>query len=74
MNMIRKLYRGWIQFGNILGEIVSILLLTIVYFSIVGILTLIAFIFRVDFLRLKKTEGSYWLDPQKEHMDLKYPF
>lgn len=74
MNMIRKLYRGWIQFGNILGEIVSTLLLTIVYFSIVGILTLIAFIFRVDFLRLKKTTGSYWLDPQKEHMDLKYPF
>lgn len=71
---MKKLYKQWIRFGNLLGEIVSAILLTLVYFLVIGILAGIARIFRVDFLRLKKTEVSYWLDPEKEHMNLKYPF
>ncbi len=72
------IYRGWIKIGDILGLITSTLLLSFVYWIIIGVLAFLAFVLRRDFLNLRTKKKSYWRDAKKENIDhldgLKLPF
>lgn len=58
----------WTGFGLLLGRIVSPIILTLIYFSLIASVGLIARLFGRDELRLKKRRvSSYWLD--KEPID-----
>lgn len=71
-------YRAWIAFGNLLGMIMSAILLSILYFTMVAIIAIIAILFRKDFLRTKHEKHTYWLPAEKEHLhkldELQFPF
>lgn len=57
-----KLLNGWKAFGNLLGRIVSTIILFILYFLVIGPIAIIAYIFRRDFLFLKANRRlkTYW--------------
>jgi len=58
----------WTGFGLLLGRIVSPIILTLIYFSLIAPVGLITRLFGRDELRLKKQRvSSYWLD--KEPID-----
>ena len=58
----------WNSFGFLLGRIISPLILTLIYFSLIASVGLITRLFGRDGLRLKKRRvSSYWLD--KEPID-----
>ena len=58
----------WTGFGLLLGRIVSPIILTLIYFSLIAPVGLITRLFGRDELRLKKRRvSSYWLD--KEPID-----
>ena len=64
------------KFAHVLGVINTTILLTIIYFVVVGIYSLISRIFRlIAHLFRKKTE-SYWIkrDDNFDTQSCKYPF
>jgi hypothetical protein len=52
----------WLLFAQMLGKINTILLLSLVYLVVVGIMSLIVRLFRKDLLRKKMDfdQASYW--------------
>ena len=63
MKFFKILYDCWMKFARILGRVQTALMLFIIYFLGVGIIAIIAFIFRRDFLD-KRLYGkkSFWRD------------
>ena len=59
----KTLYRYWMKFAKVLGKIQTAIILFFIYFIGVGVISIIAFIFRRDFLdkRLAGKE-SFWRD------------
>lgn len=58
---LRALKSGWIAFGNAIGKIVSSVVLAILYFFVVGPVSLISRIFQKDHLGMKRgRRKSYW--------------
>ena len=65
MAFLRKLWRGWLRFGQFLGDILARVVLTLFYFSVfvpfgLGV-TLLS-----DPLHLRKESGQMWLSRGKE--------
>lgn len=66
MNMLKNAraaaYRGWMAFARFLGIVNTTILLTLVYFLLIGPLSLIMRAFRSDLLdkRWKAPDGSLW--------------
>jgi len=61
MKILRKIYRIWLKIGEILGWIWTKLLLTIIYFIVIGPISIIMKILRKDPLKFKFSHDSYWL-------------
>lgn len=59
----RKIMDAWIKLGDFLGSIMAVVILTIIYWLVVGPIAILAKIVRADFLRLRGDKKSYWLDP-----------
>lgn len=59
---VRPLYRGWMRFGEGLGEVVSTVLLTLLYFLVVAPVGRVMRLTGTDPLdrRLARGEGTYW--------------
>lgn len=79
MKFLRKILGYWIRFGNFLGDIMAVVVLTIVYWLVVGPLAVLSWLFRADFLALRQKGDSFWQTPDesknKHDLDLlKLPF
>lgn len=62
MSILRALRRGWMTFAHILGRIQTTLLLSFVYFIIVGVIGMIGRAFGRGFLELRRSKSSsYWV-------------
>ena len=63
MNTLKLLYKYWMIFARTLGLIQTTIILFVVYFAGVGVISMISFLFRRDFLdkRLIDKE-SFWRD------------
>jgi len=78
--MIKKIKKFFMAILNILGKItkpigivVNFILLSIVYFIVIGIVALIAKIMKKDFLSLSLEEkNTYWQDVEQDKKELKY--
>jgi hypothetical protein len=59
----QRLKKIWLLFAQVLGRVTTALLLTLVYFIIIGPMALIAKLLRKDLLQRKKNplKTSYWL-------------
>ena len=61
MTILRKLWAGWMAFARWLGRVQTVLLLSIVYYVVLGPTGLIARVFRRDLLGLRQPSGpTYW--------------
>jgi hypothetical protein len=60
MDFFNKLWRGWKRFGEILGNFLARIVLTIFYFTIFVPFALGVRLFS-DPLRLKTQPGEFWL-------------
>jgi hypothetical protein len=72
---LKSMKEGMHTFGQTIATLVNTLLLTVVYIIGVGITSIIAKLFRKQFLEMKlKKEGSYWttLDLKKQDKEKHY--
>ena len=61
----KAIWRGWIKFGHILGKINQTIIMTLIYFTAIGLMGIFMRIFGSDPLSLKKEEKSYWKDLER---------
>ncbi len=67
MKLLKILYDYWMKFAKVLGKIQTVILLFLIYFIGVGAISIIAFIFRRDFLDKRLVEKeSFWRDRAHE--------
>ena len=65
MNLLRKIrhiaYKGWMSFAHALAVVNTTVLLTLVYFFLIGPVSVVARILGKDFMkhRIRRT-GSFW--------------
>tara|TARA_B110001452_G_C14827798_1_gene289043 strand:- start:88 stop:465 length:378 start_codon:yes stop_codon:yes gene_type:complete len=65
--LLTPLNKVWGKFGEILGKIVSPIILAVVFFGIVTPIGLLLRLFRKDVLNLKlNNKSSYWLKREKD--------
>lgn len=65
----------WIKLGHFLGNIISPLILSIIYFFVVTPTGLLMRLFRKDILRLKKNNKStYWENKNSNNSSMKNQF
>lgn len=71
MEFLKLLYKYWMKFAKALGKIQAAILLFFIYFLGVGVMAVIAFIFRKDFLDKRFTDKeTFWGDRAPDATDL----
>ncbi len=61
MPFLKLLYKYWMKFAKVLGRIQTVILLFLIFFLVIGPITLISFICRKDFLDKRFVDKeSYW--------------
>ena len=75
-SVLSPLKRLWIKFGELLGKIISPIVLAIVFFIIITPIGLLMKIFGKDLLNLKykKEYNSYWIKRTKDLGSMKNQF
>jgi hypothetical protein len=68
MKILKKLYYIWLKIGEVLGWVWTRVILTTVYFIVLGPISIIIKIFGKDPLKLKFQDNSYWLPKQKREL------
>ena len=64
-------WRGWKKFAHVLGIVNTKILLTVSYFVIIALVSLITKVFRADLLdRRLRPQPSYWHDRERLAVDL----
>ena len=74
--LLTPLNKAWIKFGILLGNIISPLVLGIIFFLVVLPTGLLMRLFRKNFLGLKfdKKLKSYWINKEKQLSSMKNQF
>ena len=67
-SFLRKLWDGWMTFAKVLGNINSRIILTVFYFVVVGLVSLLVGRWQ-NYLKGRCPSKSNWL-PVKKEMDL----
>ena len=75
-NLLTPLNKAWIKFGILLGNIISPLVLGIIFFLVVLPTGLLMRLFKKNFLGLKfdKKLKSYWINKEKQLSSMKNQF
>ena len=72
---LTPLNKLWFKFGIFLGNIISPIVMGIIYFIVVTPIALILKVFNKDVLNLKKTKNSsYWINKEKYNSSMKNQF
>ena len=73
--ILTPLNKLWFKFGIFLGNIISPIVMGIIYFIVVTPIALILKVFNKDVLNLKKTKNSsYWINKEKYNSSMKNQF
>ena len=73
--LLTPLNKLWFKFGILLGNIISPIVMGIVFFLVVTPTGLIMRIFRKDILKLKKNnKDSYWIDKDNTNNSMRNQF
>jgi hypothetical protein len=73
-NLFVFLNRLWIQFGLLIGKIISPIIMGFVFFFVVTPIGLLVRILRKDVMGLKKGESSYWINRKDKVQSMKKQF
>ena len=73
--ILAPLNKLWFKFGIFLGNIISPIVMGVIYFIVVTPIALILKVFNKDVLNLKKTKNSsYWINKEKYNSSMKNQF
>lgn len=62
-NLLTPFNKAWMKLGDLMGKVVSPLVLGVIFFVLITPIGLVSRLFGRDELRLKKTNASsYWID------------
>lgn len=75
-NSLKLFYKVWIKFGDFMGNIISKVILTIVFYLLILPLGLVLRLTGKDFLRKHefKKSDSYWVKREDQPGNMKYQF
>ena len=73
-NLFTFLNRSWIQFGIILGKIISPIVMGLVFFFVVIPSGIIVRILKKDVMSLKRGTSSYWINREDKLQSMKKQF
>jgi hypothetical protein len=73
-NLFTFLNRSWIQFGIILGKIISPIVMGLVFFCVVIPSGIIVRILKKDVMSLKRGTSSYWINREDKLQSMKKQF
>jgi len=62
------LWKTWLKIGEILGWIWTRILLTFIYFLVIGPISLLMKLFNKDPLKFKFSKDTYWLPRSQKEM------
>lgn len=80
MNILKKIWnvikKGWMKFAHVVGVVNTTILLTILYFVIVGIYSIITRIISFIALPFRKKTATYWISREEsfDPQSCKHPF
>ena len=66
--------RLWIQFGTLLGKIISPIIMGLVFFSVLTPIGILVRILNKDIMGLKRTKNSYWIKREYKVQSMKKQF
>ena len=73
--ILSPLNRLWFKFGILLGNVISPLVMCIIYFAVVTPIALLLKVFNKDILSLRKNKNvSYWKKKEKYNTNMKNQF
>ena len=73
--LLSPLNKLWFKFGILLGNVISPLVMCIIYFAVVTPIALLLKVFNKDILSLKKNKNvSYWKKKEKYNTNMKNQF
>ena len=68
MKILGKIYHIWLKIGEVLGWVWTRIILTTVYFIILGPISIAMKILGKDPLKFRFKDNSYWLPKQKREL------
>jgi hypothetical protein len=73
-NLFTFLNRLWIQFGILLGKIISPIVMGLVFFFVVTPIGILVKMLKKDVMGLKKGASSYWINREDKAQSMKKQF
>ena len=73
-NLFAILNKLWIQFGAVLGKIISPIVMLVVFFFVITPIGIFIRLLNKDILRLKKGGSSYWIHREDKVQSMKKQF
>jgi hypothetical protein len=73
-NLFTFLNQLWIQFGILLGKIISPIVMCLVFFFVVTPIGILVRIFKKDVMGLKRRANSYWINRENKLQSMKKQF
>ena len=73
-NLFTPLNKLWIQFGILLGKIISPIVMGLVFFFVVTPIGILVRLFKKDVMGLKKKETSYWINREDKTQSMRKQF
>jgi len=73
-NLLTFLNRLWIQFGILLGKIISPLVMGLVFFFVVTPIGILVRMLKKDVMGLKRGAPSYWINREDKAQSMKKQF
>jgi len=69
MKFLKIFYKIWLKIGEVLGWIWTRILLTIIFFVVIGPISLVMKLFNKDPLQFKFDKNTYWLPCSQKEME-----
>jgi hypothetical protein len=73
-NLFTFLNRSWIQFGILLGKVISPIVMGLVFFFVVTPIGVLVRILKKDVMGLKRGASSYWINREDKLQSMKKQF
>ena len=73
-NLFTFLNKLWIQFGILLGKIISPIVMGLVFFFVVTPIGILVRIFKKDIMGLKRGANTYWINREDKVQSMKKQF
>ena len=73
-NLLTFINRLWIQFGILLGKIISPLVMSLVFFFVVTPIGILIRMLKKDVMGLKRGAPSYWINREDKAQSMKKQF